>query len=134
MRLVLDTNVLVSAVGWNGNERAVLLETLSEDTDLLLSETTIAEFLQVLSYEKFSHTPIEKISLFIEIIMETSIIVETKTKISTIKDDPADNRILECAVDGKADYIISGDKHLLDLKEYQGIKILNAKTFLGSMK
>lgn len=134
MKVVLDTNVLISALGWNGNEKKVLLETLSDDIDLLLSEDIINEFLHVLSYDKLSHIPIEKISLFVEIIVETSIIVDTKTKLLVIKDDPQDNRILECAVDGKADYVISGDKHLLDLKIYKGIEILNAKAFLNELK
>ena len=131
MKLVLDSNVLISAPGWNGNERAVLLETLSDDMDLLLSEDIINEFLHVLSYDKFASISIEKISLFIEIITETSVIVDTKTKISVVKDDPDDNRILECAVDGNADHIISGDKHLLPLKVYEGIRILSAREFLS---
>ena len=133
MKIVLDINILVSALGWNGNERSVLLETLSDDIDLLLSEDIITEFLHVLSYKKFSHISIEKISLFIEIILETSIVIDTKTKITAIKDDPDDNKILECAIDGHADYIISGDKHLLTLEEYEGIIILNAKKFLDKL-
>ena len=134
MRVVLDTNILISALGWNGNERTVLLETLSSDIDLLLSEDIINEFLHVLSYDKFTHISIEKISLFIEIIMETSIIIDTNTKIFAIKNDQEDNRILECAVDGNAEYIISGDKHLLNLGEYEGIRILNASDFLSERK
>ncbi len=134
MRLVLDTNVLISALGWNGKERAVLLETLSNNIDLLLSEDIINEFLHVLSYDKFTHLSIEKISLFLEIIMETSIIIDTKTKLSVIKEDPDDNKILECAVDGKADYIISGDKHLLKLEVFEGIKILKANDFLNLLQ
>ena len=131
MRIVLDTNVLISALGWNGNERAALLETLSDDMDLLLSEDIINEFFHVLSYDKFANVSIEKIGLFIEIIMETSIIIDTKTNITIVDDDPDDNRILECAVDRKADCIVSGDKHLLNLGEYQGIKILNSRDFLS---
>jgi len=133
MRIVLDTNVLYSALGWDGNEKAVLLRTQSEDVDLLLSEHIISEFIRVLSCNKFTNVSAEKISLFLEIIVETSVFVDTKTRISAIKNDPDDNCILECAYDGKADYIISGDKHLLDLKEYEGIEILNAKSFLKKM-
>ena len=134
MRIVLDTNVLVSALGWDGNERAVLLETLSEDIDLLLSESIITEFLNVLAQEKFSHIPQKKISLFIEIIIETSILVETKTKVTIIKEDPDDNRILECAIDGKADYIVSGDKDLLNLGKFKNIPIFPTKDMLKILK
>ncbi|RLE06552.1 hypothetical protein DRZ78_04515, partial [Candidatus Aerophobetes bacterium] len=57
--------------------------------------------------------------------------VQPKTKISAIKQKEDDNRILECGVEGKAQYIISGDKrHLLPLKEYQGIKIISPAQFL----
>ena len=134
MRIVLDTNILVSAMGWNGNEREVLLATFSEDIDLVLSEDLIAELLRVLSYEKLSHLPVDKISKFVEIMMETAIIIETSSHLSVIKEDPSDDRVLECAVDGCAEYIVSGNKHLLNLKEYEGIRILRAKAFLGIFK
>ena len=134
MRIVLDTNILVSAMGWNGNEREVLLATFSDDIDLILSEDLMAELLRVLSYEKLSHLPVDKISKFVEIMMETAIVIETTSQLSVIKEDPSDDRVLECAVDGEADYIVSGDKHLLGLKEYEGTKILKAKAFLSLIK
>lgn len=56
--------------------------------------------------------------------------VGKKSKISTIIADPTDNVFLECAVDGEADYIISGDKHLLDLGMYNGVQIIRAREFL----
>jgi putative PIN family toxin of toxin-antitoxin system len=134
MRIVLDTNILVSAMGWGGNERKVLLATLSDDIDLVLSDEIISELLHVLSYEKLSHIPEEKIGLFLEIIMETAIIIETTSKLAIIEEDPMDNRILECAIYGGVEYIVSGDKHLLNLKEYEGIKIFKAKAFLSIIK
>jgi putative PIN family toxin of toxin-antitoxin system len=134
MRVVLDTNILVSAMGWDGNEREVLLATFSDDIDMVLSEELIAELLRVLSYEKLSHLPVDKISKFVEIMMETAIIIDTTSQFSVIKEDPSDDRVLECAVDGCAEYIVSGNRHLLNLKEYEGIRILNAKEFLGLMK
>jgi putative PIN family toxin of toxin-antitoxin system len=134
MRIVLDTNVLASALGWAGNERKVLLSTFSEDIDLLLSEDIISEFIHVISSDKFSYVPVEKISHFLEIIMETSIIIKTNIKITAIKDDPEDNRILACAIEGKADYIVSGDRHLLALGKHEGTRILSARDFLTQRK
>lgn len=61
MRIVLDTNILVSAMGWDGNERKVLLTSLSDDIDLVLSDELISELLHVLSYGKFSHLPMENL-------------------------------------------------------------------------
>ena len=56
--------------------------------------------------------------------------VVPKIKIEQIREDSADNRVLECAVEGNADFIVSGDKHLLELEEFQGIVILDPKSFL----
>ena len=130
MRVVLDTNVLVSALWWKGNERNVLLMTLYDDVDLVVSDALLSEFLNVVAKGKFAGFPHENVSELMEIILETAIYVESAVEVSEIKDDPSDDRILECAVAGKADYIVSGDRHLLKLKEYRGIPITNAKGFL----
>lgn len=70
------------------------------------------------------------ISLYISLILSHSTTIEPIQAIDIITDDPKDNMILECAVGGKADYIVSGDRHLLSLKEYKGIKILTAREFI----
>jgi len=72
----------------------------------------------------------ERISLFLEIIK----LVEPKAKINEIKEDPTDNKFLECAVEAKADYIISGDKHLLKIKKFKETKILTPNKFLDILK
>ena len=61
-------------------------------------------------------------------------VVEPKEEIKFIKEDPKDNIILECALAAKAGYIVSGDKHLLKLKEYKGIKIMSAREFLDILE
>jgi putative PIN family toxin of toxin-antitoxin system len=134
MRIVLDTNVLVSALGWDGNERAVLLDAFSEGIDMLISDSIIVEFIEVTSRDKFADIPLDKIAHFLEILMETAEIVDTKTKVTKVKDDEADNRILECAVDGRADYVVTGDRHLLDLKKFKNINILSAGEYLKILR
>jgi len=134
MKIVLDTNILVSAMGWDGNERKVLMATLALDIDLILSDAMVSELLKVLSYQKFSHLPVDVISRFVEIVMETAMVIETASELSVIREDPADNRILECAVDGDAGYIVTDDTHLLKLKEYRGIRIVRAKDFLTVLR
>jgi len=64
-------------------------------------------------------------------LVSISQIVEPKKKISVVKDDPDDNKIIECAIEAKADYIISQDKHLLKLKSYKNIKIITPDDFLS---
>ena len=131
MKVVLDTNILISALGWNGNERDILLESLSGELDLLLSVDITNEFLLVLSKDKFSNIQADKIARFIELILETSVFVDTRSNAYAIKDDPQDNRILECALDGKADCMIACDKHLLNNGNYKRISILKAREFLS---
>ncbi|MDP3765803.1 MAG: putative toxin-antitoxin system toxin component, PIN family [Nanoarchaeota archaeon] len=63
-------------------------------------------------------------------LVEICIIIETEEKLEIVKEDPSDNIIMESAVEGKADFIVSGDQHLLKLKEYKGIKILTPREFL----
>ena len=60
-----------------------------------------------------------------------ALLITPRTVLDVIKDDPDDNRVLECAAEGKADYIVSGDRHLLKLESYAGIPILNVRQFLS---
>ena len=69
-----------------------------------------------------------------EIIVFNSQIVYPKKKLNVVKKDPKDNKILECALEAQASFIISGDKHLLEIKEYKGIKIISPKEFLNEIK
>ena len=72
----------------------------------------------------------EKIELLENIIFEKSIIVVPTEKVDIIKDDPDDNKFIEAALEGKADYIVSQDKHLLDVKVFRDVKIATPKEFL----
>jgi putative PIN family toxin of toxin-antitoxin system len=132
MKIVLDTNQLISAFFWNGNERKVLEKCRAKELDLLISPDILGELDAVLD-RKFS-VPEDKRAEYSKNIILVSRLVFPNKRIEAIKADPSDNRILECAVDGEADYIVSGDKHLFNLKEYRGIKILKAKEFLGIIK
>jgi putative PIN family toxin of toxin-antitoxin system len=132
MKIVLDTNVLISAFFWNGNERKVLEKCRAKELDLLISPEILAELDAVLD-RKFS-VPEEKRAEYSKNIILISKLVFPNKRIAVIKADPSDNRILECAVDGEAEFIISGDGHLLKLEIYKGIEILTAKLFLGRMK
>lgn len=67
---------------------------------------------------------------FLQSIGEGALIVEPSIKLSVVEKDPSDDRYLECAVAGSASYIVTGDTHLLDLKEHQGIRILDPREFL----
>jgi len=128
-RIVLDTNVLVSALGWRGPANTVVRQCVEKKHQLLLSPDILKELERVLSYPKF-HFSEKEISEYLEILTEVGEIVEPSVQLSVVVDDPSDNRILECALGGKADVIVSGDRHLKDLGSFREIPILPPRIFL----
>lgn len=130
MRVVLDTNALVSALGWEGNPRAVFSGCVLGTYLLVESRDLLKEFLDVILRQKFSYLSREDIREFSVHLLQVCELVEPKRKLSIVREDPKDNIVLECAAEGKVDYIVSGDKHLLDLKEFEEIKIVTPAEFL----
>lgn len=128
-RVVLDTNVTIAAFFWKGHPRAIYDLIRDRKAIMLLSSDMEKEFIRILGYSKFGLSS-KEIPPFIRNLRGYAEFVETTSSISVIKADPTDNIFLECAIDGKADYIISGDKHLLDLGMYKGIQIIKSKDFL----
>ena len=128
-KVVLDTNVTISALFWEGNPRKIYDLIRQEKLVMLLSGDMEKEFIRVLGYEKFGLTPQEMMP-FLRDLRTHARHVKTKNKISVVTADPTDNIFLECALDGDADFIISGDRHLLDIKVYKDIEIVRAGEFL----
>lgn len=131
-QVVIDTNVFVSGLNFRGRPREVLDLAWRKQIEVYISPFILEELKRVLE-EDFGWNK-ERIERTIERIKEETVQVQPKIKISAIKEKEADNRILECSIEGKAEYIISGDRrHLLPLKEYKGIKILSPAQFLRSI-
>ena len=128
-RVVLDTNVTISAFFWKGHPRVVYDLVRDKKLIMLLSRDMEKELIRVLGYSKFGLTA-KDILPFVKNLRNHAEFVETTGRISAVTVDPTDNIFLECAVDAKADYILSGDKHLLDLEMYEGIQIIRTKDFL----
>ena len=129
MRVVADTNILVSALLFGGTSEQVFLAGLRGEIQLLTSLTLLKELEKVLK-EKFKLS-IPLVREIVEEVREAAEIVEVFSHIKAISYPDEDNRVLECAVDGKADFIVTGDtRHILPLKEYGGIKILSPSEFL----
>lgn len=129
MRITVDTNILISALGWNGPEAAIIEMALEAKLELCLSAQILSEFYRVTQYPKFKFAN-EEVDGFIGRLLPVIAFVTPTQKIDVIVSDPDDNKIIECAVAGKSSYIISGDKHLLELGEYKGIAIIKASDFL----
>ena len=122
MRIVPDTNVLISATFWKGKSLAIINLILEKKIIGLTTNDILLEYNKVLHSEEIQNktSSLTDTSLKIKSVLTT---IESNSKLS-ICTDPDDNKILECAVDGKADFIITYDKHLLILKEYKKIKII----------
>ena len=132
MKIVLDTNVIISGLLWKGLPGDVLEKCLKEHT-LCFSIETLNEIRKALSYPKFIPN-IQRLSFnteeFLNRLTKNALIVSGTEKISVIKDDPSDNKFLACAISCQVNFIISGDQHLLKLKEFHKIPILQPKEFL----
>ena len=128
MRIVIDNSVLISAIFWRGNEYRVFRGVLEGRYIGLISVDIIAELKNKLNNKfKFDRT-----DDLIRIIKKNFDIVDIKTSLDIVR-DKNDNMIVECAVDGYADYIITSDRDLLVLKKYRKIKIINSKNFLSQI-
>jgi len=129
IKIVADTNVLISALIYGGVCEEVLKLVREKSLELLISPEILTEFAGVFD-RKFKFSP-EKTKEAINRIRKISTLIIPIKRITLIKKHDPDNRILECAIEGKAQYIISGDEHhLLPLRKYRRIKILSPAEFL----
>jgi hypothetical protein len=130
IRVVLDTNVLVSAL--------LFKTTLSKVIDLwqsgaiipVISKDTFQELRAVLEYPKFSLSPDEIRAILEQEILPFFEVIDVVEEVQGICNDPADNKFISCALSASADYIVSGDKALIDLKQYKSVKIIKPSEFL----
>jgi len=133
MKIVLDANIFISAFFWGGNPRLILERTISKKDSLYISKEILEEIENVLNRPKF-HAESYKVDYFIKSIEEIASIITVKNKIKKGSRDITDNKYLECGIAGKVNYIISGDIHLLELKQFHLIKIVTAKEYLEIIK
>ncbi len=128
MKVTVDTNFLISATQWDYSVAHKLLKKLIlSDTEIFTTQNILDETAEVLERD-FEYNKNEAKNIVGKILLFAKLI-EPKQKIAVIKDDPDDNKIIECAIESSSDYIITYDKHLLKLKEYKGIKIITPEEF-----
>ncbi len=129
-RVVLDTNVYISAYGFGGKPGEVLRAAITGEYALLTSPVILTEVADKLyAVLGFDDDHVRAVIMQVSRIAE---IVRPEARLTVVSDGP-DNRILECAVEGDVDIIISGDHHLLDLGAYHGIRILRPAAFLTEL-
>lgn len=133
-RVVLDTNVLVSALLFRGELSKIVGLWQKGKIIPLISKETFNEFRTVLGYPKFSLTQEERDSIIEQEILPYFEIVQAVKEVKGVCRDPEDDKFISCAISASADYIVSGDKDLLDLKHYKSTKIIKASDFLKIVK
>lgn len=138
LKIVLDANVFVSAlINPHGKPAQILNYVFENKIRLFTSPSIIEELQRVLSYPKLvKRHGLEKEELkeFVSDLLSILALVEGKQAIDVIVEDPTDNNYLSCAVDAKADFIVSGDIHLLNLREYEGTQIVTPTRFLEMLE
>lgn len=137
-KIVLDTNVLVSAlINPHGKPAQIINYVFENKIRLFTSPSIMEELERVLSYPKLMKRhglDSGELKEFISDLLSVMSLIEEEKIIEVIMEDPSDNKYLSCAIDAKVDFIISGDIHLLNLGEYEGIRIVTPAQFLEIME
>lgn len=136
IKITPDTNILVSGTFWSGDSFRIL--NLIDKNFLLcvLSKDIIKEYEKIIRSDDIIEKIDKKgliISKIIKRVRKKSEIINPRIKLRVVKEDPDDDKILECALEGKVDFILTNDKHLLKIKEFKGIRIINPKEFLENV-
>jgi putative PIN family toxin of toxin-antitoxin system len=133
VKYVFDTNVLISALLFEGSKPDAALKYALQNGEVLLSFEVIEELSEVLSRKKFrKYIAEEEIEEFIETLLDRVILIQVTDVICECR-DPKDNKILELSISGNADYIISGDKDLLVLNPFRFVEIITVEQLLGKI-
>ena len=128
MRVVFDSNILIAALLFQGGRAEAAVANILDGVDnLVISRPIIQEVLSVLA-SKFSRDK-EELSRVAVVLGEMGQIVEPSRRLAVLRDEP-DNRILECAVEGNAEAIVTGDKAMLAIGEYEGIRLVTLADYL----
>jgi putative PIN family toxin of toxin-antitoxin system len=130
-RVVLDSNVIVSGLGWSGPPARILDAALDGRLVLVTSPPLLTELRRVLAYPKLAKV-IDGAQQLVDLVEASSVVV-IPTRVLAVVSDESDNRILEAALEGAADYIVSGDDHVLGLGSFQRIPVQAPGGFVASV-
>ena len=132
VRVVADTNVFISALMFGGLP-GTFLDLALLQSFLLVTSPALLDELDEKLHLKFGLSPNDA-DLVRAQLQSSAVVVKPTVILAVIKDDPDDNRVLECAAAGEANYIVSGDRHLLQLRSYEGIPILTVRHFMDAVE
>jgi putative PIN family toxin of toxin-antitoxin system len=130
---VYDTNVLISAFIGRGAPHKALKAVFAGKVRLVISLDMLAEFEDVISRPKFNYTE-KHVRRILTVVFKVAKIVEPDFTVEVVKEDPDDNKVIEAAIAGKAEYIVTGDRHLLSLEKVENIRIISVKEILRILR
>ena len=130
--VVADTNIFISALMFGGLPGSFLDLALLRSIVLVTSPELVDELDEKLRL-KFEVSPEDADAIRAK-LEDCAVVVKPNVALEVVSDNPDDNRVLECAVTGRADYIVSGDRHLLKLSVYEGIPIITVRQFMDAVK
>ena len=133
LRAVWDTNVLISAFLLRGRSSLLVQALFANKITLFVSEPILKEYFEVAIRPKFGRSFAE-IKRLLQLLTPHMVLVTPKTRLEQILTDPVDLKFIECALEAKAGYLVTGDKSLLALRRYQRVKIVSVQTFLRRVR
>ena len=133
IRVVLDTNTVISALLFSGTASPLVPLWQSRRITALVSRKILEEYLRVLAYPKFRLSDREIRVLIEEEVLPFVETIRVRRRLAVVRRDPEDDKFLECAVAGRARYLVTGDRDLRELDPFQGITILTVGDFLERM-
>lgn len=129
-KVVIDNNVFISGFGWNGKPEEILKLLQDDHIVNYITSEIFEELRRVISYPKLNFSESLQIKI-LEFVLFHSECVEPEERISAVTEDLDDNKFLECSIAAKAEYIISGDPHLIKLKKFRTVEIVDVNEFLN---
>ena len=130
MHVVFDTNVLLSSTLWDGSvAQKLLFKLIKNDVKIFTSEAILSEFSSVLKRD-FGYSEKETLDIMGKVVLFANLVTPIE-KLDVVRDDPDDNRVIECAIASYSDYLITYDKHLLKVKSFRKIKIITPEVAFG---
>ena len=130
--VVLDTNIFISAVFWEGKPYIVVKKAINQEVIVFISNYIIDEIRKVLARD--FNLEKQEIDDIVNAVLYFTHLIEPKESVEVIKDDTKDDKILDCALACNADFIVSQDNHLLNLKLFRNIKIATPEEFIKMSK
>jgi uncharacterized protein len=129
--IVFDINVLISSLIVEGNPQELWQRAKSKEFVLAFSKKMLSDLVNVLKRQKFEkYVTSADVGIFLNDLRNSGKIVHVKSRFKVVAEDPDDDEIIRTAFDAKANYIVSGDRHLLALREFKGIRMVTVNQML----